>query len=219
MPGDLSSNIQSSIQAAHVPSQTARKLGRQRHLERRQQQRRRRQGWRRRQRQLRCGPGASPGNTANATSPSRVAPTSPGSINGGNTDSYGNNGGDVDNDNKVDVDVDNGNDAESGDAKGANGGYAGRDQPGTHEGDNKSSGGDARNRNGRPVPPTAGTAATVARRPRPVDRWSVVPAAMLLRPNSTSGNGGAGSAGTGGAASGGSGGSGGLRAATARLLA
>ena len=136
-------------------------------------------GRRRRQRQLRCA-GCKPGQRQ-PHAPSRPVRSTCGSINGGNTDSFGNNGGDVDNDNEVDVDVDNGNNAESGDAKGANGGLA-----------------DAANRQPRgrqqvvrwgcaepqrrPVRPTAGTAATVARRPRPVVPVERRPAAMLLRP-------------------------------------
>ena len=79
----------------------------------------------------RCRPGAS----------------TSGSIDGGNTASVGNKGGSVSNDNATKVDVDASNEAESGDAKGANGGIAVPVNV-NHEGDNKSIGGDASNSNG-----------------------------------------------------------------------
>ena len=141
--GELSANIQTSVQAAHVEQQGASYGGNASA-----------NGGSYNDANAHAGDGGNANSgvagavqhNANGTSVSTGASTS-GSIDGGNTASIGNKGGSVSNDNATKVDVDASNEAESGDAKGANGGIAVPVNV-NHEGDNKSIGGDASNRSG-----------------------------------------------------------------------
>src|SRR5262245_24736602 len=142
-PGELSANIQSSIQAATVNQSGARFGG---DASANGGSYNDASAWAGDGGNAHSGVQGASQTNGNGTTVS-TGDSSTGSIDGGNTASVGNEGGSVSNGNETGVGVDNTNVAKSGDAQGANGGLAVPVNV-NHEGDNTSTGGDASNSNG-----------------------------------------------------------------------